>query len=129
MNQQIKQVVVTEMDTPLPNQIFEKVAFFNADGTPYQLTGVDGSEVPLTGYTIAGSAAAVADTDTVNQAVDKVEKRVELLETSETGEVDTEAEVRATVLTGLSTADATAVTAADSVLVAIGKLQAQFNAL
>lgn len=33
------------------------------------------------------------------------------------------------VLTGLSTATATAVTATDSILVAIGKLQGQFNAL
>ena len=33
------------------------------------------------------------------------------------------------VLTGLSTATATAVTSADSILVAIGKLQGQFNAL
>ncbi len=37
------------------------------------------------------------------------------------------ATVRATVLTGLSTATATAVTAADSILVAIGKLQAQIS--
>lgn len=36
-------------------------------------------------------------------------------------------DVRAAVLTGLSTATATAVTAADSVLVAIGKLQATLN--
>lgn len=42
---------------------------------------------------------------------------------------DFAAAVRATVLTGLSTATSTVVTAADSVLVAFGKLQAQINIL
>ena len=42
---------------------------------------------------------------------------------------DFAATVRATVLTGLSTASAFAVTATDSVLVAFGKLQAQINAV
>lgn len=40
---------------------------------------------------------------------------------------DFAAAVRSTVLTGLSTATSTAVAAADSILVAIGKLQAQIN--
>jgi len=129
MNQITKQVTVVEAASPTPNQIMERVSFFNEDGTPYELEGVDGSEVELTGYEIAVEAAAVAASDTVNEAVGKVEYRLGVLETSETGEVDTEAEVRATVLTGLSVASATAVTAADSVLVAIGKLQAQITAL
>lgn len=129
MNQIVKQIIITEMEAPIPNQTFERAALFNENGTPYELTGVDGSEVDLTGYTIAVAPAAVAATDNVNEAVGKVEYRLGVLETSETGEVDTAAEVRATVLTGLSVADATAVTAADSILVALGKLQAQITAL
>lgn len=128
-NQITKMVTVIEAAAPAPNQIMERVSFFNEDGTPYELEGVDGSEVELTGYEIAEAADDVEATDTVNEAVGKLEYRLAALETSETGEVDTEAEVRATVLTGLSTASATAVTAADSILVAIGKLQAQLDAL
>jgi len=129
MSQIIKNVTVVESAEPANNQLMERVSFFNEDGTPYELAGVDGSEVNLTGYTIAVAADDVDAADSVNEAVGKLEYRLATLETSETGEVDTAAEVRAVVLTGLSLATATAVVDTDTILVALGKLQAQIDAL
>lgn len=122
MNQQTKQVMVVAMDTPLPNQIFEQIALFNPDGTPYELTNVDGSEVPLTGYSIAGAAAAVLATDTVNDAIGKVEKRVTLLEAH-----DTSAEM---LITGFVTGtDVSALATTDTLNEALAKLQNRIAAL
>lgn len=44
--------------------------------------GSSGSDIVLTGYSIASTAAAVAATDTVNQGIGKLEKRVLDLETT-----------------------------------------------
>ena len=132
-NQIVEQAVVVSQSAMKPNQISSRLALFNEDGDP--VTALTFEEVPtgddvlLTGYAIAVAPSAVADTDTVNEGLGKVEYRLAALETSETGEVDTAAEVRATALTGLSLADATDVVATDTILVAIGKLQAQINAL
>lgn len=129
-SQMVTKLLVVNDAPALNNQQFQQVALFDADGEPVVLpTNVTGDDVPMTGYNIAVAGAAVADTDSVNEAVGKVEFRLAALETSETGEVDTAAEVRATVLTGLSVATATDVVDTDSILVAIGKLQAQINAL
>lgn len=132
-NQVVKQMVVVSQDTMKSGQVANQVALFNEDGDPVLALTFEevptGADVDLAGYTIAVASAAVSASDSVNVATGKLEKRVLTLETSETGEVDTEAEVRATVLTGLSLVTATDVVAGDSILVAIGKLQAQLNAL
>jgi len=94
--------------------------------------------VVLTGLSTATSTAVVA-TDTVLVALGKLQAQVSAREpTIAAGNTaqfwrgdkswqDLATAVRAAVLTGLSTATATAVTATDSILVAIGKLQAQVN--
>jgi len=129
-SQMVTKLLVVNGDNAPVNQQFQQVALFDSDGDPVVLpTNVTGDDVPMTGYEIAVGAAAVADTDSVNEAVGKVEFRLAALETSEAGEVDSAAEVRGTVLTGLSLATATDVVDTDSILVAIGKLQAQINAL
>jgi hypothetical protein len=43
--------------------------------------GGTGADIVLTGYSIASTAAAVAATDTINQGIGKLEKRVSDLET------------------------------------------------
>ena len=45
------------------------------------LTVQTGDDTLLTGYEIAAAAAAVAATDTINEAIGKLEKRVVGLET------------------------------------------------
>lgn len=114
MSQMVKQVTVVERATPAPNQVMERVAFFNPDGTPYELAGVDGSEVNLTGYTI-GAAGALAATDTVNEAFGKVEDRLVDLEAH-----DSAAEM---VLTGYTIGAAGALAATDTLNGAFGKVE------
>lgn len=107
----------------------------------------------LTGWT--SGAATVLATDTILQGMQKIDGNVALKEpaitlgtstqyyrgdktmqtlntaaVAESGNLYfTEARVRSTVLTGLSTATATAVTASDNVLVGMGKLQGQINGI
>lgn len=92
----------------------------------------------LTGF--SASAGTVAATDTIVQAFNKVvgnatalAATVAALTTSAISEGSnlyfTAARVRSTVLTGLSTASAAVVTASNTVLEAIGQLQAQLNGL
>ncbi|MED5607789.1 pyocin knob domain-containing S74 family peptidase [Pseudomonas sp. JH-2] len=92
----------------------------------------------LTGYAV-GSNAALAATDTVLAAFGKIQAQLNAKEGSVTAGTtsqfyrgdkswqDLATAVRAVVLTGLSTATATAISATDSILVAMGKLQAQLN--
>ena len=49
--------------------------------------GGTGADIVLTGYQIASTAAAVAATDTINQGIGKLEKRISDLETSIDGGV------------------------------------------
>lgn len=74
-NRLVRQAVLVEGSGSSPNQLTERLALVNEDGTP--IVGVTFEEVPtgadvvLTGYS-AGAWSAVADTDTVNEAVAKV---------------------------------------------------------
>ena len=107
----------------------------------------------LTGWT-SGSGSVLA-TDTILQGMQKIDGNVALREpaitagtslqyyrgdktmqtlntaaVAESGNLYfTEARVRSTVLTGLSTGTATAVVATDNMLVGLGKLQAQINGI
>lgn len=71
------------IDTTTP-----RLYFCSPDGTLVgvanysELGGGSGSSIVLTGYTIASTAAAVAATDTVNQGIGKLEKRIYDLETT-----------------------------------------------
>jgi len=67
------------------------------------------------GWVIGSAGSGATDTDMLTEGA--------------TNLYFTEARVRATLLTGISFATATAITALDSVLVALGKLQAQLSAL
>lgn len=92
----------------------------------------------LTGYAV-GSNAALAATDTVLAAFGKIQAQLNAKEASVAAGTtaqyrrgdktwqDLAGAVRSVVLTGLSTATATAITATDSILVALGKAQAQLN--
>jgi len=80
MNQQrVEQLkVVTGMTTPAPNTMSTAVALFDETGSPLSLPPV-GSDVLLTGYT-AGTAGDVAATDTLAEAIAKLEARIVALE-------------------------------------------------
>lgn len=89
----------------------------------------------LTGFSLA-NGTAVTGTDSVLVAVGKLQAQVnannktstDALAEGATNQYFTQARVRATPLTGLSTATNSAVTAADTMVGAIGKLQAQVSA-
>lgn len=69
------QGVVVAQEAVNPNQVLERVALFDEDGTPIDLGAIpalDGDEILLTGYE-AGTAAAVGATDTINEGLAKVE--------------------------------------------------------
>lgn len=94
---------------------------------------------PLTGFTVGTNTAIVA-TDTLLAALGKVQAQLNAKEPTITAGTtaqfwrgdktwqDLATAVRAVVLTGISFASSVAVTAADSILTAIGKLQAQNTA-
>jgi len=86
----------------------------------------------LTGFT-AATATAVVATDTVLAAIGKLQGQINGLTTTAISEGTnlyfTSGRVLASVLTGLSTATATAVVATDTVLGAFGKVQGQINAI
>lgn len=62
--------------TPDPHQRTKKLMLLGPTGLPL----VAGAEAPLTGYTIAGAAAAVSPTDSIRTAIAKLEKRIDILE-------------------------------------------------
>lgn len=102
-----------------PSVAIKNVSLFNPDGTPITvLTASEtGADVLLTGYTGPDDASPVASTDSVNEAVAKLEGQV--------AEVD----VTGAILTGLVAGEVEPVAATDTVLEAIAKLQAQINNL
>lgn len=125
-NQLAKQAVVVPQTVMKPGQVSEKLSLFNEAGEPVLALTFEevptGADVVMTGYTIAGSAAAVSSSDTANVAVGKVEKRVALLEAH-----DSTAEL---VLTGFVTgSDVTALASTDTVNAALAKLQNRIAAL
>lgn len=94
---------------------------------------------PLTGFTVGTNTTIVA-TDTLLAALGKVQAQLNAKEPTITAGTtaqfwrgdkswqDLATAVRDVVLTGISFASSAAVTAADSILTAIGKLQAQNTA-
>lgn len=74
-NQVTKQLVVMSQDALDSTRLPEQVALFNSDGTVLTVVQTTAAMV-LTGYAIAGAAAAVAASDTVNIALGKLEKRI-----------------------------------------------------
>jgi hypothetical protein len=92
---------------------------------------------PLTGY-VAGANTVLAATDTILQAFGKLQGQLTAAFAAIPGSTSaltegtnlyfTNARVLSAPLTGLSVATSTAIVAADSVLVALGKLQAQITA-
>lgn len=75
-------VVTTQVELK-PHQKIESIALFDENGDPIDvasLTVQTGDDTLLTGYEIAVAAAPVAATDTVNEAIGKLEKRVAVLE-------------------------------------------------
>lgn len=115
----------------------------NLSNTPSP-TGIDvnsstgtGTTLPLADGTNAGllsPSEKLAITHSNRSILDAItESFTTALKTAYDGAVtwvsNASANIRATVLTGLSTASATAITASDTVLSACGKLQAQINTL
>lgn len=74
-----KQLVVVSQDTFKNTQMAEKVALFDSSGQPILIVQTTAAMV-LTGYTLGASTAALSATDTVNQALSKLEKRIAVLE-------------------------------------------------
>lgn len=82
-NNPTRQVVPVTAAAARPGQPFEKMAFFGSNGLPLTGVGVPdtGVTVKLTGYA-PHAAGAVSATDTVNDAIAKLEARVVALETA-----------------------------------------------
>lgn len=96
-------------------------------GTTYALAshGHTGADVVITGYEKAASAAAIAATDTVNQALGKLEKALDGKQASGSYAAASHSHIGTEmVLTGYEkAASASAVAAADTVNAAIGKVE------
>lgn len=116
-----EQVMIVEQATINSGQCVTRMALFETDGSPVStiLAEVpDGGDILLTGFT-AGSAAALAATDTVNGAFGKLQART--LSAAPIGSN--------VLLTGYTIGTAAAVAATDSLNAAIGKLEARVVAL
>lgn len=77
----VKQACLTAQGSIDPNRVVEKLAIFNADGTPYEgLTSETqtGADILLTGL-VAGTDAAVAATDSVNEAIANLQAQIDAL--------------------------------------------------
>lgn len=99
-DQAVRQMIVVSQDTINENELSEKSAFFDEEGAPFNIgsvgpqgepgadgaDGADGDDAPaatganvlLTGL-VAGTATAVAATDTVNEAIAKLQAQIDAL--------------------------------------------------
>jgi hypothetical protein len=77
--QKIMQAVVIDRPAMTDGQMALQLSLFNPDGTPATVTPQTGANVKLTGFT-TGAAGAVAATDTINQAIAKLQARIVALE-------------------------------------------------
>jgi hypothetical protein len=115
-NQIVKQAVVVTQGAPKVNQQMEKIALFNEAGSPALALTFEtlptGDDVLLTGY-VSGDVVDVESTDTVNEAIAKVEAKADT--------PDSGAEV---ILTGYVLGSAVDIAATDTVNQALGKVQA-----
>ena len=81
-NQTVTQGIITDQEAFRANQGVEKIALFDANGDPLDLAALQtGEDIVLTGYVIDGTGGAIADTDTILEAIAKLEKRIADLET------------------------------------------------
>lgn len=115
MDQKTSVLVVTNVPELDANMALQRVALVHDDGTAVDFTGVatTGDAVLLTGM-VEGTATDVAATDSVNEAVAKLQAQAKV------NPVGSQI-----LLTGLTDGDAVAVGATDTVNEAIAKLQAQ----
>lgn len=121
-NQVTRQAVISEQQSINRNQKTEEFALFGPDGTPVSFDALlvqTGADVVLTGYE-AGEAAAIEATDTVNEAVAKLEAGLADIAP------DTGADV---VLTGYVAGVADDIEATDTVNEALAKLEARIATL
>lgn len=115
-NQTVTQGIITDQETFRANQGVEKIALFDANGDPLDLAALQtGEDIPLTGYEIAQAYSAVAPTDTINEAIGKIEAKAD-------ADNQTGADV---VLTGYAAGTATAVAATDTVNAGLAKVEAK----
>lgn len=80
-NQMVTQAVVVSQTAIKPSQTTEKIAFFTEAGVPIDVdpaASVTGADVVLTGM-VAGTATEVAATDTVNEAIAKLQAQITAL--------------------------------------------------
>ena len=106
-------VLVTDQAAPRDNEQSMRIALFDAAGNPVTNV-VTAATMVLTGYTIAGAAAALAPTDTLNVALGKLEKNASVLQTGANVTI-TGYTIGAVALAALS--------ATDTVNQALGKLE------
>jgi cobyric acid synthase len=119
-NQKVTQATLVTQAEPLTDQAMELIAIWDENGDPLTpaVTPADtGDTVIMTGYE-AGTASAVQATDTLNEAVAKVEAQANVH--------DTGADV---ILTGYTSGSAGNVADTDTVNEAIAKLEARVYAL
>lgn len=85
-SQDTMQAILITRATVNPNQTLERLALFDESGDPVDtLESVGGGDVVLTGFVPAPVGSPVAATDTVNQAIAKLEALIADL----SGRVDT----------------------------------------
>ena len=77
-NRPISQAIAVSDPAWNPSPFTERLALFREDGTP-ALTPQTGSDILLDGFT-AEAAAPVVSTDTVNEAIAKLQARIVALE-------------------------------------------------
>lgn len=109
----LQAVLVDDQDAPRSNEQSMRIALFDSAGNPV-LNVATAATMVLTGYTIAGSPAALSATDTLNVALGKLEKNASVLQTG--ADVD---------LTGytIGVVSLAALSATDTVNQALGKLE------
>jgi hypothetical protein len=83
-DQKTTQAMIVDQSEINKSQVVERFALFDSDGVPVATddlvtaTPPTGADVVLTGM-VAGEAAAVAATDTVNEAIAKLQAQVDAL--------------------------------------------------
>lgn len=114
-NQTVTQGIITDAETFNANQGVERIALFDGTGRPVDLAALQtGEDTPLTGYEIAVAYTAIADTDTINEAIGKLEAKAD-----SDGQDGSEV-----LLTGYEIDTSyTAIAATDTVNEAIGKVE------
>jgi hypothetical protein len=83
-NQVARQAILIVQSTLKSGQTPQRIALFNEDGSPVTDLTVapedTGATVLLTGY-VLGAASAVAETDTVNEAISKLQAQLNAMDT------------------------------------------------